>query len=90
MLQTQQTNSFKNDRKLLKRQKKDLAKMSQAMSLIASESPLPKVYRDHVLHGTYSGFRECHIKGDWVLIYRIDEAQKKALFVRTGSHAELL
>ncbi|MDD5851825.1 MAG: type II toxin-antitoxin system mRNA interferase toxin, RelE/StbE family [Galactobacillus timonensis] len=26
--------------------------------------------RDHNLMGEFSGFRECHIQSDWLLIYR--------------------
>jgi mRNA interferase YafQ len=89
MLQKHATSSFKKDKNLLERQNADLARLEKIMSLIASESPLPASCRDHALHGTYSNCRECHIKGDWVLIYRIDDEQKKVLFFRTGSHAEL-
>jgi len=30
-------------------------------------------YVDHVLVGNWHGFRDCHIKSDLVLIYRIHE-----------------
>ncbi|WP_299296933.1 type II toxin-antitoxin system mRNA interferase toxin, RelE/StbE family, partial [uncultured Mobiluncus sp.] len=35
------------------------------------------------------GFRECHIKPDWLLIYRIDGNRLILFLNRTGSHADL-
>jgi len=46
-------------------------------------------YRDHALTEDYSGFRECHIMPDWLLIYAIDHGQLILTASRTGSHAEL-
>ena len=35
------------------------------------------------------GFRESHVKPDWLLIYRIDEGELMLFLSRTGSHSEL-
>jgi mRNA interferase YafQ len=59
--------------------------------LIASE-PLPAEYLDHALVGDWQGHRECHVGGDWLLIYRLDVQANKddlLMFVRTGTHSEL-
>jgi mRNA interferase YafQ len=58
------------------------------MSWIAKEEPLPPELRDHLLMGNFEGRRECHLAGDWLLIYKIDE--NTVIFERTGSHSELL
>jgi mRNA interferase YafQ len=55
--------------------------------LIANTGPMPAEWRDHELVGDWSGHRECHIGGDFLLIYRVDE--EKIVFVRAGTHAEL-
>jgi mRNA interferase YafQ len=41
--------------------------------------------------GVGKGYRECHVGGDFLLIYRIDESAKPPLivFVRAGTHADL-
>ncbi len=44
-------------------------------------------YRDHVLKGEYATFRECHIKPDLLLVYKIDGGLLK--LVDIGSHSEL-
>ncbi len=48
---------------------------------------LEKRYRDHALKGEYASFRECHIKPDLLLIYKMDDALLK--LVDIGSHSEL-
>jgi len=57
------------------------------MKMIASEEDLPIEVRDHKLIGNYQGRRECHITGDWLLIYKLEK--DSVIFERTGSHSEL-
>lgn len=57
--------------------------------LIANDAPLPVEYIDHPLQGDYSGFRECHIGGDFLLIYAVDKSQNQIIFTRAGTHSEL-
>ena len=44
--------------------------------------------RDHKLIGNYKGRHECHLAGDWLLIYKLEK--NRVVFERTGSHSELL
>lgn len=60
--------------------------------LIANDAPLGPEWFDHPLKGEWSGSRECHIGGDFLLIYQVEEGSGKRgaiVFVRTGTHAEL-
>ena len=62
------------------------------LHLIANEAPLGPERRDHALRGSWSRYRECHVGGDFLLIYRLDEADKPSgsiYFARVGTHAEL-
>jgi mRNA interferase YafQ len=45
-------------------------------------------YRDHQLTGNWKDHRDCHIKPDLVMIYRLPDIESLQL-VRLGSHAEL-
>ena len=56
--------------------------------LIANENPLPPEYLDHELSGDWDGFRECHIGGDFLLIYDLRTAESLN-FTRAGTHADL-
>ena len=55
--------------------------------LIANDAPLGPEWRDHPLKGIWSDHRECHIGGDFLLIYQLD--LDAINFVRTGTHSEL-
>jgi mRNA interferase YafQ len=59
--------------------------------LVQAQAPLPPEYADHPLKGAWADCRDCHIRGDWVLIYRIVEGKggEEVIFVRTGTHSEL-
>ena len=45
-------------------------------------------YRDHPLTGQWEDHRDCHVRPDLVLIYRLPDADTLQL-VRLGSHSEL-
>ena len=71
----------------------DMNRLKQAMLLpIAGDAPLGAEWKDHPLKGEWSGARECHIGGDFLLIYRLDESAGpggSVVFVRAGTHSEL-
>jgi mRNA interferase YafQ len=54
---------------------------------LAEGQPPPLSRRDHALTGDMKGFRECRIRPDWLLVYRVTPDQLE--LVRTGSHADL-
>lgn len=51
--------------------------------------PLEAKYEDHPLKGEWTGFRECHIQPDWLLIYLIEDDVLTLTLVDTGTHADL-
>ena len=60
------------------------------MLLIAHNAPLPPEWLDHEIQGVWAGYRECHVGGDFLLIYKVSEAGVGAVvFYRTGTHADL-
>ena len=85
------TKSFLKDWERLSHSGKyDLNRLKEVMLLlIANDAPLGAEWKDHELKGNWSGFRECHIGGDFLLIYKLDEKSEIIVFVRTGTHAEL-
>ena len=56
---------------------------------LAAGQPLPDKNRDHALTGDSIGFRECHIRPDWLLVYRVDGEDLILFLFRTGSHTDL-
>jgi mRNA interferase YafQ len=62
--------------------------LTAAVSLLATDSRLPEKLHDHALAGEWKDHRDCHIRPDLVLIYRLPDAHRIEL-VRLGSHSEL-
>lgn len=70
----------------------DMNRLKEAMLLlIANDGPLGPEWLDHSLKGEWSGYRECHIGGDFLLIYKVDDTGRPGVvvFVRSGTHADL-
>ncbi|MGK8710157.1 type II toxin-antitoxin system YafQ family toxin [Metapseudomonas otitidis] len=65
----------------------DMHELRKVMTLLWMGEPLPKEYLDHELTGDWAGYRECHIRGDFLLIYQV--TKEDVIFVELGSHAEL-
>ncbi|HUH45464.1 MAG TPA: type II toxin-antitoxin system YafQ family toxin [Treponemataceae bacterium] len=84
------SSTFKKDLKLAKKRGLNLSFLKRVIDLLAaSDSPLPKEYKDHNLCGNYEGFRECHIQPDWLLIYKKNQENLFLYLTRTGSHSDL-
>lgn len=89
MLEIVYTNKMKRDVRLMKKRGKDISKLTVALSLLANGEPMPPNYRDHQLSGNLSDFRECHIEGDWLLMYQIFEDKLILSASGTGTHSDL-
>jgi mRNA interferase YafQ len=62
--------------------------LTAVLRALVNDTPLAQKYRDHPLSGEWSGFRDCHIKPDLVMIYEKPDADTLRL-VRLASHSEL-
>ena len=82
-----QASSFKKDVKKQKKRGKDLDKLKVVVDLLVAGEPLPDRCVDNPLAGNWSGWRDCHIEPDWILIYK--GTPDVLTFGRTGSHADL-
>jgi mRNA interferase YafQ len=79
---------FKADLKRISRSSQHTVdELLKVITSLANDIPLAKKYCDHPLSGKLEGFRECHIKPDWLLIYRLEP--QRLILVRTGSHSQL-
>lgn len=90
MLILRTTGKFRKDYKLAKKRGLPMEELEIVLQTLLEERPLEKKHRDHALSGNYIGFRECHIRPDWLLIYTIDHGNLILTAARTGSHSDLL
>jgi len=81
------TSSFKKDYKKLNKSEKSLLK--EIIIKLTNGETLEERYKDHKLIGDYLGCKECHIKPDLLLVYRIDDKILELALVRVGSHSKL-
>lgn len=81
------TTQFKKDYKRIKKQNKDLNKLTIVINALSSGQILDERYNDHQLSGKWKGHRDCHIEPDWILIYRL--TSDSIYLERTGSHSDL-
>ena len=89
MLKIRSSNRFKRDLKAIAKRGLNLSLMEEVVDTLPSQKQLDARYRDHALTGDYTGFRECHIQPDWLLVYRIEEDELMLFLSRTGTHSDL-
>lgn len=79
----------KHLKRIAKRNIEDVIKINETVNILARGEKLPERYHDHALKGDWEGHRECHIKPDLLLIYRIFEDVLILELIDTGSHSDL-
>lgn len=88
----ERSTAFKRDYKRIlaqPRHSKDMElRLFSVLRLLLTDQPLPSENRDHALIGNWSGYRECHLKPDLLLIYRNTDSNILRL-ARLGSHSDL-
>lgn len=83
-----QINQFKRDfKKVSTSGKYNMEHFFKVLDLLSRDEPLPQKNRDHSLTNDWKNYRECHIKPDWLLIYK--KYDDILLLARMGSHSEL-
>ncbi|ASM37187.1 MAG: type II toxin-antitoxin system YafQ family toxin [Campylobacter sputorum] len=67
----------------------DKSKTKTIINKLLSGEKLEAKYKDHLLSGNFKNYRECHIKPDLLLIYKIDDKVSILSCIRVGSHSNL-
>ncbi|WP_455480177.1 type II toxin-antitoxin system YafQ family toxin [Bartonella sp. B23] len=62
--------------------------LRQIIEALANDRPLEPRYHDHALIGNWKDYRDCHIRPNLVLLYRLI-GQHRLILVRLGSHSQL-
>ncbi len=63
------------------------SELIEVLYCLTHNQRLADKYRDHSLSGNWRGFRDCHIKPDLVLIYRVNNQNLE--LHRLNSHSEI-
>jgi mRNA interferase YafQ len=86
-LKPSRTKQFKKDYKRIDKRGWDIAHLDEVMTKLIKQEKLPKEYGAHGLSADWKGYRECHVEGNFLLIWR--ETGSEITFVRVGNHADL-
>ena len=79
---------YKRDLKRIRNNPKRASELLKVLHFLENEIEIPAEYKPHLLTGDYNGCMECHIQGDFLLIW-IDQEANEIDLVRLGSHSEL-
>ena len=83
------TGQFKNSLKLSYKQGKNLELLLDIVYKLSKGLDLDEKYRSHKLTGYGEDFWECHIKPDWLLIWKVYTNELALVLVDTGTHSYL-
>lgn len=83
------TSKFKKDYKLAKKRHLDMQLLDDVIRKLSRGEQLEPQNNDQILTGNWSGYHECHIQPNWLLIYKIDNNQLILTLTRTGTHSDL-
>ncbi|KKP36649.1 hypothetical protein A2483_05830 [Candidatus Peregrinibacteria bacterium RIFOXYC2_FULL_33_13] len=82
------TKSFKKDYKNNTKSGINLNSLNLVFKKLLCSEKLEEKYKDHKLSGKWSSHRECHVRPNLLLIYKI--VDNKIHFERLGSHSDFL
>lgn len=83
------TNQFEKDLKRCKKRGLNLSHLQEVIELLSQNGSLPLKYKSHKLSGNFANCWECHIKPDWLLIWKQDDTELLLLLLNTGTHSDL-
>ncbi|MDR3109698.1 MAG: type II toxin-antitoxin system YafQ family toxin [Planctomycetaceae bacterium] len=89
MYEVKTSTKFDKDFNRVEKRGYDMTLLQDVITILQNCNALEKRHKDHPLIGNYIGYRECHIKPDWLLVYKIDTEHDTLELTRTGTHSDL-
>ena len=89
MYSIEYTGYFLKQAKQCKKRGYDMGLLEEAIQLLAENGNLSTQYKPHKLKGKYKGCLECHLKPDWLLVWKQNDAVLTLLFTNTGTHSDI-
>lgn len=83
-----ETSQFRKDLKKVKHSgRHKVEDLLEVVRRLASDDALEPRHHAHHLSGEWAHHSECHIRPDWLLIFKLEPG--RLILVRTGSHSDL-
>lgn len=87
MYNIERTTQFKKDFKTALKRGYKIEDFKYVLDILVNGQELSPKFKDHELTGNMKGYRECHIKPDWLLVYDIED--DILTLYRTGTHSDI-
>ena len=89
MYKIKTSNKFEKDFVKCIKRNYNIKPLEKVLEILETSGKLPQSYMPHLLSGLYNGYWECHLKPDWLLIWRQNDSTKVIELVRTGTHSDI-
>ncbi len=83
------TRSFEKDVKRIKKRKYNTKILFEVIKTLEETGTVPAKLKPHKLSGNFKDCWECHLKSDWLLIWRKSDNKNEIQLIRTGTHSDL-
>ncbi|MCL2596220.1 MAG: type II toxin-antitoxin system YafQ family toxin [Paludibacter sp.] len=81
------TNTFKKQLNLCFKRNLDLSLFEKVIRILATKGKLPEKYLPHYIKEF--DVMECHIKPDWLLMWKQNDKKLTLILTNTGTHSDL-
>lgn len=83
------SNKFKKSVRLAKKRGYSIELLEEVVDKLQKNGKLPKQYKSHLLTENYQDCWECHIKPNWLLVWKQNDTELTLLLLDTGTHSDL-
>jgi len=83
------TRSFEKDIKRIKKREYNTKILFEVIKTLEETGTVPAKLKPHKLSGNFKDCWECHLKSDWLLIWRKSDNKNEIQLIRTGTHSDL-
>lgn len=86
------TKRFRHDYLKMKRSGRKIRKLDVVMDMLIDGKKLAPKYKNHALQGEWRHAQDCHIEGDWILLYELgtdEDGNETITFHATDNHENL-
>ena len=81
--------AFRKDFERCRKRGLNIELINAVINHLAEHGVAPANTKPHPLKGNYKGCMECHIKPDWLLIWKKKKDILQIMMVATGTHSDL-
>lgn len=83
------TGSFDKAYKLCLKRGYDATLFKNVLTILMRDGKLPPEYKPHKLSSKFEFAWECHIKPDWLLVWKQDDKELTLILTHTGTHSDI-